>query len=296
MSNGNNGHNDNGTGKALVQVNGTHHDPAVIDGHDLLWDGLAPAVTKALEQPLDPALVSQRKGRGRKVFDYLEGHVVIDQANKLFGYGGWGYGLAGDVTLRRIEALDTKTGEVKVSHAYSAPVRVTVPGAPPRTDTGFHAVAEDTAEGHETAIKGAATDGMKRALRSFGDRFGNGLYGDPPAGPGKARQPQEGKGRSTSSQTTKESGATPLPQRIPTEAKGVFSPVPGNDQDETHVLHLRKRLIELGVEQGFDEERVRAAVRNRTGRDLDDLMADELTPLVEGATQRLHQMQNGDVA
>ena len=130
---------------------------------------------------------------------------------------------------------------------------------------------------------------MKRALRSFGDRFGNGLYGD--------RQPQDAKSRGTGAgRTSGKSADKPRPERVVSPAKGVFSPVPGNDQDEAHVLHLRKRLIELGVEQGFDEERVRAAVRNRTGRDLDDLMADELTPLVEGATQRLHQMQNGDVA
>ena len=108
MSNGNNnGHNPNGvhqdtapvssTGQAIVarNGNGAHGDPAVIDGNELLWDGLSPAVTQALSQPIDSALVSQRKGRGGKFFDYLEGHVVIDQANRIFGYGGWGYELVG---------------------------------------------------------------------------------------------------------------------------------------------------------------------------------------------------------
>ena len=75
--------------------NGAHNDPAIIGGHELLWDGLPPAVTNALGQPIDPALVSQRKGRGGRVFDYLEGHAVIDQANRIFGYGGWGYELLG---------------------------------------------------------------------------------------------------------------------------------------------------------------------------------------------------------
>ena len=94
MSNGNNGHNGNG----IVHVNGNGHRPdaAIIDGRELLWDGLAPAVTNALRQPLDSELVSQRKGRGGRVFDYLEGHVVIDQANRIFGFGGWGYELAGE--------------------------------------------------------------------------------------------------------------------------------------------------------------------------------------------------------
>ena len=137
----NNGHNGNGTGNGLVEVNGnghkpdapivSEHDPASSAGLALLWDGLSPAVSQALGQPLDPALASQRKGRAGRSYDYLEGHVVIEQANRIFGYGGWGYELAGDVTLRQVETIDTQTGEVKVSLGYSAPVRVTVAGALP---------------------------------------------------------------------------------------------------------------------------------------------------------------------
>ena len=269
MSNGNNnGHHSNGTGNGLVHVNGNGHDAALDATHDLLWDGLSPAVTNALAQPLDPALVSQRKGRAGRTFDYLEGHVAIDQANRIFGFGGWGYELAGDVTLRKIEAVDTKTGEVTATSAYSAPVRVTVPGAPPRTDIGFHAVAEETADGHDTAIKGAVTDGMKRALRSFGDRFGNGLYGDQAV------------------------NGSPRPQRVRAQAKGA----PGNRGGDTSVLKLRKRLVELGVAQGFDEAQVRTAVKGQTGKDLDELPAPVLTPLVESATQKLHQMQQAKAA
>ena len=175
-NNGNGAHQDT----ALATRNGNGHQPdaAIVSEHDLVWDGLSPAVTQALSQPIDPALVSQRKGRGGRVFDYLEGHVVIAQANRIFGYGGWGYELAGDVTLRRIETVDAQTGEITVSQGYSAPVRVTVAGALPRTDLGVHPVAEDTLDGHDTAMKGAVTDGMKRAFRSFGCQFGNGFYGD----------------------------------------------------------------------------------------------------------------------
>ena len=59
----------------------------------LHWDALAPRVTEALAQPLDPQLVSQRKGRGGRKFDYIEGHTAIYQANRIFGFGGWGYEL-----------------------------------------------------------------------------------------------------------------------------------------------------------------------------------------------------------
>ena len=196
--NGSNNEHSNGTGSGAVHTNGKGHKPeatpvssagqAIVSEHDLLWDGLPPAVTNALGQPLDPALVSQRKGRAGRTYDYLEGHVAIDQANRIFGFGGWGYELAGDATLREIENVDTKTGEVKRTQFYSAPVRVTVAGALTRTDIGFNAVAEDNADGHETAIKGAVTDGMKRAFRSFGVQFGNGFYGDQPEEDPKAQQ------------------------------------------------------------------------------------------------------------
>lgn len=134
------------------------------------------------------------------------------------------------MTLREIEQVDPKTGEMSRIRAYSAPVRVTVPGVPPRTDIGFHAVAEETAEGHDTACKGSVTDGLKRALRSFGDQFGNCLYGDQAATGQPAKQ---------------ESAADSL------------------------APSLRATLIDLGAMQGFDEKQVRAAVKGKMGKDLE---------------------------
>ncbi len=271
--NGSNHGHRSGTGNDLVHSNPNGHDAALdATHHELLWDGLSPAVTNALGQPLDPALVSQRKGRAGRTYDYLEGHVVIDQANRIFGFGGWGYELAGDVTLREIEHVDTKTGEVKRTHVYSAPVRVTVAGALLRTDIGFNAVAEDNADGHETAIKGAVTDGMKRALRSFGVQFGNGFYGDQPE---EETKPQ----RTAARQTGNSGSGNTRPQRAPAPAKAASAPA--------DVPALRKRLIAIAVEQGFDEDGVRTAVKNKTGKELDALNAAELAPLVEAAAKKL---------
>ena len=279
----NNGHNGNGTGNGLVQVNGNGHKPdaAIVSEHELLWDGLSPAVSQALGQPLDPALASQRKGRAGRSYDYLEGHVVIEQANRIFGYGGWGYELAGDLTLRQVETVDTQTGEVKVSLGYSAPVRVTVAGALPRTDIGVHPVAEDTFDGHDTAIKAAVTDGMKRAFRSFGVQFGNGFYGDQP----QASNP-------------------PQPQRVPAHANGNSGQAQASrptrqaqgGRSESQIEKLRKRLIEIAAEQGLDEDQVRTAVTDRTGKSLDDLDGTELGPLVEAAANKLRQMQQAQAA
>ncbi len=272
--NGNNNGHGNGTGNGLVQVNGNGHKPdaAIVSEHELLWDGLSPAVSQALGQPLNPALASQRKGRGGRSFDYLEGHVVIEQANRIFGYGGWGYELAGDVTLRQVETVDTQTGEVKVSLGYSAPVRVTVAGALPRADIGVHPVAEDTLDGHDTAIKAAVTDGMKRAFRSFGVQFGNGFYGD---------QPQ--------------AGNPPQPQRVPAQTNGNSGQAQGG-RSESQIEKLRKRLVEIAAEQGLDEDQVRTAVLDRTGKSINDLDGTELGPLVEAAANKLRQMQQAQAA
>ena len=275
MFNKNGSNNGNGTGNGLVQVNGNGHKPdaAIVSEHELLWDGLSPAVSQALGQPLDPALASQRKGRAGRSYDYLEGHVVIEQANRIFGYGGWGYELADDVTLRQVETVDTQTGEVKVSLGYSAPVRVTVAGALPRTDIGVHPVAEDTFDGHDTAIKAAVTDGMKRAFRSFGVQFGNGFYGDQP----QAVNP-------------------PQPQRVPAQTNGNSGQNQANDRAEAQAEKLRRRLFEVAAEQGLDEDQVRTAVVDRTGKSIDDLTAAEFGPLVEAAANKLRQMQQAQAA
>ena len=280
MTNGSNGHHSNGTSNGLVHVNslpraghgGNGHKPnaAVVTEHELLWDGLPPAVTQALAQPLDSALVSQRKGRGGRTFDYLEGHVVIDQANRIFGFGGWGYELVSDVTLRTIETVDPQTGEVRTAKAYSAPVRVSVAGALPRTDVGFHPVTEDNPDGHDTAIKAAVTDGMKRAFRSFGCQFGNGFYGDQSS-----------------------ANASPQPRSVPAQANGNGKPAQAQPKDRngSQIQTLRKRLMELAGEQGFDEAQVRAAVQRQTGKDLDDLTTDEIETLVEAAADKLRERQ-----
>ena len=208
-----------------------------------------------LTRPLDQGLVSQRKGRAGRSYSYIEGHSAIDQANSIFGYGGWGYELVGEVTLREIENVDKKTGEVQAIRAYCATVRVNVPGAMSRTDVGYHAVVEETAEGHDAAYKGSVTDGLKRALRSFGDQFGNALYGD-------------GSAESTPASAT---------------------PVPASTEGQSLAPTLRKCILDLGKTQGFDEKQVREAVKRKMGRDMDQLSAEELTTLMEAAVGKMQQ-------
>ena len=233
----------NGTA-ATISRNGSHAEPTTAPERDLLWDAFPPAVAQKLSEPLDDGLVSHRKGRKGRSFAYLEGRTAIDQANRVFGHGGWGYELIGEVTLREGESVDAKTGETRQWRAYAATVRVTVPGSPSRTDVGFHAVAEETPEGHETAYKGAVTDALKRALRPYGDQFGNCLYGD--------------------------------------GAPGDVAPA------------LRRTIVELGRKQGFNEGQVRDAVRSRTGKDLEELPASDLTSLLDAMARKLQSSEPED--
>ena len=199
-----NGH-QNGNSDGHIPTNGVsrngngHHGAESIPTHDLLWDSLHASITDKLGQPLDTSLVSQRRGRGNRSVSYLEGRTVIDQANRIFGHGGWGHEVVGDVVLRDLDQVNTQTGEVRRIRAYSATVKVTVPGAPPRTDVGFQPVADETVEGHETAFKGAVTDALKRALRTFGAQFGNSPLRrrGGPAGRRRRRHPGPGPAQDT---------------------------------------------------------------------------------------------------
>ncbi len=156
-----------------------------------------------LDKPLPKPLISSRKGTG-KMLSYIEGHDAIDQANRIFGYGNWAYRT---ISCEQTVLLDPATGE-PVGIAYKAQVELTVRGAHgPMVEVGSQPVAawnvtdvvmsrrkqgddgpiqawekvtaqRTIVEAHEHAEKGAVTDAMKRALRTYGAQFGNGLYGD----------------------------------------------------------------------------------------------------------------------
>ena len=127
-----------------------------------------------LAQPLDTALIQERANRDGRVFSYLEGQAVISQANRIFGFDGWGAEVIGDLAYHPASLADAN-GEVLALGFYSVTVRVTVVGCPPKSDVGCGFVSEPTPEAHEIASKGAVTDGIKRALRQFGEQFGNNL-------------------------------------------------------------------------------------------------------------------------
>ena len=80
-----------------------------------------------------------------------------------------------------------------------------------------------------------------------------------------------------------------MPVQAPVTGKAAEAQPKDRNDSQTETLH--KRLMELAGEQGFDEKQVRAAVRRQTGKDLDDLTADDLGPLVEAAANKLRERQ-----
>jgi len=129
-------------------------------------------VIAELDQPLDKGLISSdpRVGHGKP---YLTNQTAIAQANRIFGYDGWSHQICGDVKYVPISEMDTRTGETRQRGIYYARVQVAItPLGVYHEDVGCQPLAADTPEGHDTAIKGSVSDGIKRALRHLGNQFG----------------------------------------------------------------------------------------------------------------------------
>ena len=139
-------------------------------------------VESQLADKLARAAISSRKQGGQDVF-FIEGWFAIDQANKIFGFDGWG------MHTRSMDLIDSVHQEDKGRYfvTYSARVRVIAydkeGDGVERDGTGWGSVYGKTiGEASELATKEAETDAMKRALRTFGNQFGNCLYDSNKAG------------------------------------------------------------------------------------------------------------------
>ncbi len=130
---------------------------------------------RRLRRPLDERLVRERTTEDGAVLRYLEGWRAIAQANAIFGEDRWGAEVVGPVEYRPLPGR----GRGAAAGIYTATVRVTVAGCAPHSDVGAAVLDGAGAEDHATAYKAAVTDALKRALRHFGDQFGNGLAAGP---------------------------------------------------------------------------------------------------------------------
>ncbi|KAJ4292380.1 Cell death protease [Kalmusia sp. IMI 367209] len=127
-----------------------------------------------LNKQLGPEYISQRPGNGGGRVAYLEGNKAIALANEVFGFNGWSSSL-GQV---QIDYVDENTQNGKVSLGLSIVVRITLKDGTYHEDIGYGSIenGKGKAASFEKAKKEAATDGLKRALRTFGNVLGNCLY------------------------------------------------------------------------------------------------------------------------
>lgn len=131
--------------------------------------------TAALKAPLNSSAVKSRSQGGRAV-SYVEGWHAIAEANRIFGFDAWS---RETVDLKCVAEKDREIGQAKAPGygvSYIARVRVTV-GDIIREGCGTgHGIDRDLGQAHESALKEAETDAMKRALMTFGNPFGLALY------------------------------------------------------------------------------------------------------------------------
>ncbi len=226
-------------------------------------EALPSRVLALLEQPLDPALVSERETRDGRLIQYVEGWAAIGQANRVFGFDGWGAEVVGEVAYRPLSLADPDSGEAVAVGMYTATVRVAVRGCPPKADVGCSFVSQDTPEAHEAAYKGAVTDAMKRALRHFGDQFGNRLY-------------------------DRRNGLDAVPALSGSEG----TPQPSAPASPAKVEEMRRKIPELSARLGVDEDKALAWVQKRYGQPLDALSAEQAADAVRSLADELNR-RNG---
>ena len=129
-----------------------------------------------LNQELDICRIKTRD-KGNISLSYIEGFDVIDTANLIFGYGNWSYLIS---KLEQVSQEQNHNQNFVV--CYKAVVKLIVKDENHsksifRQDVGFGTgTAKTLADAHENAGKEAVTDALKRAMRSFGNQFGNSLY------------------------------------------------------------------------------------------------------------------------
>jgi len=145
---------------------------------------------KKLAQDLPSNAVKTREQGGQKL-SYIDGHFAVTRANEVFGHDGWSCAVRSIAEVYR-GSRPGRDGE-NIVMVYEAHVAVTALGIT-REDVGIgqcDASIKALAQGIEKGRKEAVTDGLKRALRTFGASFGLALYDKTQADVGASFECQE---------------------------------------------------------------------------------------------------------
>ncbi|KAH6722569.1 RAD52 DNA repair protein [Leptodontidium sp. MPI-SDFR-AT-0119] len=127
-----------------------------------------------LEKQLGPEYISSRTGPSNQKVHYLAAEKSIQLANEVFGFNGW----SSQIMDIQVDFVDENPQSMKVSLGLSVIVRVTLRDGTFHEDIGYGHMenAKGKAAAFEKAKKEGTTDGLKRALKNFGNVLGNCLY------------------------------------------------------------------------------------------------------------------------
>ncbi|PBK68850.1 Rad52/22 double-strand break repair protein [Armillaria solidipes] len=129
-----------------------------------------------LTQKLGPEYISTRPGPGGgPKLTYAEGWKIINLANEVFGFDGW----SSSIVTMSTDFMDFDETTRRYSIGITAVVRVTlVASGSFHEDVGYGTIenTKSRGQGLDKCKKEAVTDGLKRALRNFGNLLGNCLY------------------------------------------------------------------------------------------------------------------------
>jgi DNA recombination protein Rad52 len=146
-------------------------------------------IEKELQAPLSSQFIATRQQSGRSL-SYIEGHHAIREANRIFNFGGWNRETH-SLNMVQCEQVTNNSNKQLWYTGYTCACTITV-GEVSRTGYGFgQGQDSDLGRSHESALKEAETDAMKRALMTFGDQFGLALYDKTQAHVEKAETPSK---------------------------------------------------------------------------------------------------------
>ncbi|KAH7011642.1 hypothetical protein EDB80DRAFT_397443, partial [Ilyonectria destructans] len=131
-------------------------------------------ISARLDKQLGPEYISARAGPGGTKVHYLTAEKCITLANEVFGFNGW----SSSIQNIQVDFADENPQTQRVSIGLSVIVRITLRDGTFHEDIGYGSIenAKGKAMAFEKAKKEGTTDGMKRALRSFGNVLGNCIY------------------------------------------------------------------------------------------------------------------------
>jgi len=127
-----------------------------------------------LEKQLGPEYISSRSGPGGGKVHYVAAEKCIQLANEVFGFNGW----SSQIMDIQVDFVDENPTTLKVSLGLSVIMRVTLRDGTFHEDIGYGHIenCKGKAAAFEKAKKEGTTDGLKRALRNFGNVLGNCIY------------------------------------------------------------------------------------------------------------------------